>query len=237
MNETIRVGNTDVGPNTDFEGLLRRQFSGGTPFSGRYDNTPEQGALSLFAALKDSPFASRAADAVTRLLTDDNLDVRAGAVAVVEDFPKYFDEGRLLELISRRSELYEGIGANHFGRKQPDLAWALLRGLAALQATDAAVRDRLRRAAQDRVNGTWVLAGVTANDTDWVLTHPAETVQGDPTRAWIVLLNLGDREKRERFIRMVPSESPELRDAIRHGIERAIRDETERSHLLKLLGN
>jgi len=236
LSETIRVGNTDVGPTTDFEGLLRRQFSGGTPFSGRYDETPDQGALSLFAALKDTDLASRAADAVTRLLKDDNLDVRAGAVAVVEDFPKYFDARRLLGLLNDHSKLYEGIGANHFGRKQPDLAWALMRGMAASRTTDPAVRDRLRQAAQDPVNGSWVLAGVTTNDADWVITHPAESVQGDASRAWIVLLNLGDHD-RERFVRMVPKESPELRDAIRRGVERAVRNETARNRLISQMGN
>jgi hypothetical protein len=235
VSERIRVGNTDIGPATDFEGLLRRQFLGGTPFSGRYDETAEQGALSLFAALKDTPFASRAADAVTGLLTDDNLDVRAGAVAVVEDFPQYFDGGQILRLLNEHSELYEGVGTNHFGRKQPDLAWALMRGLAAMAKTDPAVRDRLRKAAQDPVNGTWVLAGVTSNDADWVINHPAESVQGDPSRAWIVMLNLGDN--RERFLRMVPKESPELRDAVRRGVERAVRDEKERNRLLALLPN
>ena len=235
MNEAVRVGNTDIGPATDFESLLRHQFLGGTPLSGRYDDTPEQGALSLFAALKGKQFASRAADAVTRLLSDDNLDVRAGAAAVIEDFPEHFDGKRILKLLDDRPELYRGVGANHFGRKQPDLAWSLLRGMAAMTRPDPQVRDRLRRAAQDPVNGTWVLAGVTANDADWVINHPAESIQGDPSRAWIVVLNLG--QNRERFMQMIPKESPGLRDAVRLGIERAVRDETERNHLLALLGN
>jgi hypothetical protein len=236
VSESIRVGNTDIGSTTDFFDLLHRQLRGGTPFSGRYDETPEQGALSLFTAVKDTELASRAADAVMRLLTDPDLDVRAGAVAVVQDFPTHFDSSRLLRLLKEHPELYDGVGANHFGRKQPDLAWALMRGMAAVPTNNPAVRDRLRVAAQDVTNGDWLLAGVTANDTEWIISHPAEAVQGDATRAWIVLLNLGNPANRQRFVSMVPKESPALRDAVKAGINRAIRDADERSRLLNALG-
>jgi hypothetical protein len=235
MTDRIKVGNTEIGPTTDFAGLLRRQLTGGTALSGRYDETPEQGVLNLFAAVQETPLAPLAAAATTQLLTDPDLDVRAGAVAAVEEFPKYFDSSLLLNILRSHPRLYEGVGSNHFGRKQADLAWALLRGMAAVPSRDTAVRDRLRLAAQDRANGSWVLAGVTANDRDWVIAHPSEVIQADPTRAWIVVLNLGDADSRERFVRAVPRESPDLRDAVTAGIQRAVQNEAERNRLLNMI--
>ena len=234
MNNVIRVGNTDIGPSTDLLSLLRRQLTGGGPLSGRYDETPEQGAISLFSAVRNTPFETAATQAVSQLLTDANLDVRAGAVAIVEDFPTYFDSAQILELLSNSPDLYMGVGKNQFGRQQPDLAWALMRAMAASPAPTREVRDRLRLAVQDPSNGDRVLAGVTANDADWVMNHSIEVIQGDPTRAWIILLNL-DTANRERLIRTLPRESPQVHEAVRKGIERAITNASQRTQLLTLL--
>ncbi len=228
------MGNSEIGPGTDFESLLRRHLTGGTSLSGQSNETPEQGVINLFSALQGSPLLGVAAAAATHLLTDSDLNVRAGAVAAVQEFPRDFDPSVILKILEENARLYQGVGANHFGRKQPDLAWALLRGLAAIASTNADVRNRLRSAMQDRTNGTEVLAGVVANDKEWVICHPVETIQADPTRAWIALLNLGDATSRERFTRAVPQESPGACDALKAGIRRAIQNSVERDRLLSL---
>jgi hypothetical protein len=56
-----------------------------------------------------------------------------------------------------------------------------------------------------------------------------------PARAGIVLFRLRDAEQRERLIRAIPKESPQLRDLVATAVAEEVKDPAEQQRLLHLL--
>ena len=233
MSDEVIVNGVRIGPTTDLTSLLKRQLLEGSVLAGRYDDSPEPGVWSLFAAAKGTALEPRLTDAVKRLLTDPDLHVRSGAVRLAQAYAEKFDAPQLLAILAGHPALFEDVVAK--GSTEADLAWGLLRAIAGSSRWNLEVAKRVRSAALEFPNGLNVLAGLVSNDADWVIQHAPEVIGDQPARARIVLFRLKDPDSRERLIRSIPSESPSLRELMASAVSDEIKDPTEKANLLQLL--
>lgn len=229
------VNGIEVGPTTDVASILKEQLLHGGIFSGRYDETPEPGVRSVLRAAEGTSVEPRVLDAILQLLRDDNPRVRAGAVEIAQHFADKFDASRLLSILDQSPDLFTGIPQAAPGNAGKDLAWGLLRAVAAASHVTPSVISRLRQAVVNFPNGTEVLAGLTELDIDWVIEHAPEVIGSDKSRAKALLFMLGRPGLRERLVKAIPKESPLLREIMATSVSEEIRDEAERQRLLDLL--
>jgi hypothetical protein len=232
MSDTVVVNGRQIGPSSDLAELLRRQIKSGTALGQMPDEGPETAIFALFNASRGTALEHRLVDTATGFLTDPDPDIRRGAVEIVQQFPEMFDPVALVEVLESQPRMFRDVPG---GANKPDLANGLLRAAAAHPSSDDRVINRLREAAVDPRNGGWVLAGVATNDTDWVLQHVPEVVNGDANRAQILLFRLKDPVLRERLVREIPRESPQLRKLLSEAVTREIQDPSERDRLNNLL--
>jgi hypothetical protein len=235
VRDRIVVNGIELGPNTDVVSVLRKQLLGGGIFSGRYDEAPEPGVRSVVRAAEGTSVEPRVVEAILNLLTDENPQVRAGAVEIAQHFADKFDASRLLRILNQSPELFVGIPQGAPGNAGKDLAWGLLRAMAAASNVTPPVISRLRQAVVNFPNGAEVLAGLTERDSDWVIEHAPEVIGSDKSRAKALLFMLRGPVLRERLIKSIPAESPRLREIMTTAISEEIRDEAERRRLLELL--
>ena len=231
MKDSVNINGIEVGPSTDIRSLLRNEFLGGSVLAGRYDEGPEAGVRSLFEAATGTGLERGVLAALKSLLTDTDVKVRAGAVGLVLHYAEKFDPSELLAILDRNRALYNDVP---LPGGSIDLAWALMRAIAASPTQDAKVVARLRRAVQEPAKGNWILAGLASNDTEWVIKHPQEILDDDPARARIVVFRL-DPNARERFVRGLPRESPRLREIVADAVLAEVKDSAEKDRLLQLL--
>ena len=232
MSDEVIVNGVHVGPSTDLPSLLRRQLIDGSVLAGRYDDTPEPGIWSLFAAAKGTPLEQRLVEAVESLLTDSDPRVRSGAVGLAQAYAEKFRASDLLRVLAAHRNLFEGITVK---TGEPDLAWGLLRAMAGSSNWSPEVTERLRSAVVEFPNGSSVLAGLVSHDPDWAIQHAQEVIGDQPARARIVLYRLKDRDQRERLVKAIPTESPQLRKVMADAVSEEIKDPVERQRLLNLL--
>jgi HEAT repeat protein len=232
MNDEVIVNGVRVGPSTDLPALLRRQLIDGSVLAGRYDDTPEPGIWSLFAAAKGTALEQRLVEAVESLLTDPDPRVRSGAVGLAQAYAEKFRASDLLRILAGHRNLFEGITVK---TGEPDLAWGLLRAMAGSSNWSPEVIERLRSAALEFPNGSSVLAGLVSHDPDWAIQHAQEVVGDQPARATILLYRLRDPKQRERLIRSIPTESPRLRKVMADAVSKEVKDPVEKERLLSLL--
>lgn len=232
MNDEIIVNGVRVGPSTDLRALLRKQLIDGSVLAGRYDDSPEPGIWSLFAAAKGTALEPRLVEAVVGLLIDSDPRVRAGAVGLAQAYAEKFQAADLLTALSNHRTLFEGV-IDKTG--EPDLAWGLLRAIAGSSNWSPAVTDRLRSAALEFPNGSAVLAGLVSHDPDWAIEHAQELIGDQLNRARIVLFRLKEPDQRQRLARAVPNESPRLRELLTSAVSEEVKDPEERKRLMQLL--
>ena len=225
------VNGRQIGPSTDLAALISRQIKGGTALGQQPDEGPETALFALFGASAGTALESRLVEAAVQLLTDQDLDVRAGVVDVIQQFPDMFDSAHLLGVLDAHSDLFQA----STGTSRPDLALGILRAIASRPSSDLKIIRRLRQVVIDPKNGSWVLAGVADHDTDWLLSHLPEVVGADTNRARIILFRLRDPALRERLVREIPRESPELRKVMAQAVSEEVTDQKERDRLLELL--
>jgi HEAT repeat protein len=233
VSDPIIINGVEVGPSTDVTSLLRSEFRGGSRLAGRYDEGPEPGIRTLIDAAKGTPLEKRLLEGLRSLLTDDDQKVRSGAAGMVLHFAERFDPSELLAVLEKNPQLFKDVAVNQ--DPELDLAWTLLRAAAASPTRDPRVVERLREAVKDPARGIWVLAGVVSHDPDWVIEHAQEVLRDQPARARIVLYRLKEPEQRERLIRAIPHESPQLRQAMVAAVVEEIKDPIENRRLLSLL--
>jgi hypothetical protein len=233
MKDSVNVNGVEVGPGTDVKALLRNELLGGSRLAGRYDEEPEPGIRSLMQAAKGTPLEARILSALRSLSADVDPKVRSRAVGLVLHYAEHFDPSVLLAMLEENPTLYNDVPS--LNDPELDLAWTLLRAAAASPTKDPQVIGRLREAVIDPVKGMWVLAGVTSHDADWVTEHAQEVIGGQPARARIILYRLKDPLQRERLIRSIPNESPQLRKAVAEAISEEVKDPLEKAKLLSLL--
>jgi hypothetical protein len=235
MTDSLNLSGINVSSETNFKTLLRNEFLGSALFAGRYDEDPAPGVRAFVNAAINTQFGNRALQALLSLLVDSDQTVRAGAAGTVLHFAERFDPATLLGILRDNPTLFNGVPL--LGEKGPaelDLAWTLLRAVAARPTNDVQVIAALREAVRHK-NGSWILAGLVTSDPIWVAEHPLEVLDEDPVRANIVLYRLGDPNLREKFVRSIPEESPLLRKALTKAVSEEVHDPTERRHLLSLL--
>lgn len=235
MTHTISVDGVDVGPDTDVVALLRRQLVAADVWTRPQDQGPQDGVWRAMSAAAGTPVENRLVDALQTLMVDDDTDVRGQAIGLAEHYASQLEPTRLLALLTEHPDLFEGVRSSGSSPEDPDLAWGLLRVMAASPSSDQAVRDRIRTAATDPQHGTRVLAGLARHDPDWVAEHAPELVQGERGRAAILLFNLDTPERREQLVRSLASASPEARAEVGHAVAQHVRDEDEQQHLQSLL--
>ena len=232
MSDEVIVNGVHVGLSTDLPALLKRQLIDGSVLAGRYDDSPEPGIWSLFAAAKGTALEQRLIEAVQSLLTDSDPRVRSGAVGLAQAYAEKFQAANLLRVLTAHRNLFEGITVK---TGEPDLGWGLLRAMAGSSNWSPEVTERLRSAALEFQNGSTVLAGLVSHDPDWAIQHAQEVVGGEPARANILLYRLKDPEQRERLIRAIPTESPQLREVMADAVSKEIKDPVEKQRLISLL--
>jgi hypothetical protein len=233
MKDSVNINGIEVGPGTDVTALLRNELLGGGRLAGRYDEEPEPGIRSLMQAANGTPLEGRILSALRSLSADVDPEVRSKAVGLVLHYAERFDPSVLLAMLEKNPTLYNDVPSSQ--DPQLDLTWTLLRAAAASPSKDQRVIARLREAVIDPVKGMWVLAGVTSHDADWVTEHAQEVISGQPARARIMLYRLKDPSQRERLVRSIPKESPQLRKAVADAISEEVKDPVERARLLSLL--
>jgi hypothetical protein len=232
VTDEVVVNGVRVGPSTDLPLLLRRQIVDGNVLAGKYDDSPEPGIWSLFAAAKGTPLEARLVEAVRSLLIDSDARVRLGAVGLAQAYAEKFQAQDLLRVLSDHPNLFEGVTGK---TGEPDLAWGLLRAIAGSSNWSPEVTERLRSAALEFPNGSSVLAGLVSHNPDWAIEHAQELIGDQPPRAHIVLFRLKDPQQRERLVRAIPKESPRLRDIVSAAVDEEVKDPAERQRLLHLL--
>ncbi len=109
MTDEVVVNGVRVGPSTDLPSLLRRQITDGNVLAGKYDDSPEPGIWSLFAAAKGTRLEPRLVEAVQSLLTDSDPSIRSAAVGLAQAYAEKFQAPDLLRVLADHPNLFEGV--------------------------------------------------------------------------------------------------------------------------------
>src|ERR1700674_1075037 len=160
----IVVNGVRIGPQSDLFGMFRRAFLGEDVFPSRTAYAPQDGVTSVMRVTRGTALEQVVTQAIMRLLTDSESNVRAGAVMAIETFPLGFDGRVLLRIMDEQPSLFKGIPATVPGYS--DLYWELLRAIAGTGSLSREVLNRLKESVTDPVSGHWLIAGLTRSDPD-----------------------------------------------------------------------
>ena len=224
-----------LGPSTDFLGMVREQLKDGSVWPSG-DSGNEQGIRRVIHAAEGTSAEGQLLDALTKLLTDDDTAVRTGAIGLTWEYTDKINPGVLLRALTDHPGLYEGVkpvGAPE--SYMPDLAWGLISAMNASPKPDAQVIIRLRRAAEDPINGFRVFGGLAAHDPDWLIEHASALVSRQPVRARIILANLKTPKRREQFVRALASEPASFREELVDVVADKVPSTEERQRLNAIL--
>jgi hypothetical protein len=224
-----------LGPSTNFVKLIREQLTDGSVWPSG-DSGPSQGVRRAIDAAERSQAEGPLLNAVLKLLVDEDTSVRTGAIGLAWEYADKVDAGILLQALNDHPGLYEGV--KPVGAPQtymPDLAWGLIQAMNASPTPDGQVLARLRRAAQDPVNGFRVFGGLAAHDPDWLIDHAGTLVSHQPVRARIILGNLKTPKRREQFVRALANEPASFRGELVPIIADKVKNPAERERLNSIL--
>jgi hypothetical protein len=235
MTDTIEVEGVRLGPATNYVALLREQLKHGTVWNEIGDPGPEEGIWRVFEAASGTSIQKKLVDAVTELLTDSDVDVRSGAVALAQDYAEKMDPSALLQILERNQPLFDRIKPTDSRADSPDLAWGLLRAMTANTGLDPHVIARLRKAAFDTEYGSTVLGGLAADDPEWIIAQARHVVSNDRTKARIIMANLPSEQSRERFVKALAGEPARFREELVQVIADKVTNPGERERLNAIL--
>ncbi len=200
------------------------------------DSGTEQGVRRVIDAAKGTAAEALLLEAVLKLVSDDDPSVRTGAIGLAWEYADKINPGILLRALDDHPTLYEGVTAVDVPQTyMPDLAWGLISAMNASPRPDAQVIARLRRAAEDPVNGFRVFGGLAAHDPDWLIDHARALVSHQPVRARIILANLKTPKRREQFVRALADEPASFRQELVPIIADKVKNPAERERLNSLL--
>jgi hypothetical protein len=223
-----------LGPSTDYVALLRRQLRNGSVWNEVGDSGPEDGFDRTFEAAS-TPIRKGLVDALTKLLTDADEEVRSRAVGLAQLYAEEMDPVKLLQVLERNLPLFEGVRPPESPADDPDLAWGLIHAMTANTGHDSRVLARLKRAAFDTEHGSSVLGGLAADDPEWIIAQARHMVSQDPMKARIIIGNLPGEPSRERFVTALAGEPSSFRKQLLHVIADKVKDPAERERLKSLL--
>jgi len=224
-----------LGPSTDYVRLVRQQLRNGSVWPSG-DSGPVQGVRRAIDAAEGTSAERRLLDALLKLLGDDDTVVRTGAVHLAWDYADKLNPEILLKALNEQPTLYEGVKPVDLPQSyMPDLAWGLISAMNASPKPDGEVIARLRRAAEDPINGFRVFGGLAAHDPDWLIEHASNLVAHQPVRARIILANLKTPKRREQFVRALAKEPASFREELVGVIADKVPTGEERERLNALL--
>jgi hypothetical protein len=224
-----------LGPSTDYVRLVREQLRNGSVWPSG-DSAPHQGVRRAIDAAEGTLAERRLLDAFLELLGDEDTAVRTGAVHLSWDYADKVNAEILLKALEDHPSLYEGVKPVDLPQTyMPDLAWGLISAMNASPRPDAQVIARLRRAAEDPINGFRVFGGLAAHDPDWLIDHASALVAHQPLRARIILGNLKTAKRREQFVRALANEPANFREELVGVIADKVPNSSERDRLNAIL--
>lgn len=233
--DNFATNGVQLGPSADYVKLIRQQLTDGSVWPSG-DSGPSQGIRRVIDAAEGTPSEAPVLTAVLKLIADEDIAVRTGAIALLWDYSDKVDAAELLQALSDRPSLYEGVKPVGVPQSyMPDLAWGLIQAMNASPKPKRQVIDRLRRAAQDPANGFRVLGGLAAHDPDWLIDNASTLVSRQPVRARIILANLKTPKRREQFVRALGAEPSDFRKELADVIADKVPSSDEREHLNAIL--
>lgn len=233
--DSFSFDGVQLGPSTDYVRLVREQLSSGSVWPSG-DSGPHQGVRRVIDAAEGTPIERRLLDALLDLLADEDPAVRTGAIHLAWDYADKVDAEILLQALNDHPSLYEGVKPVDLPQSyMPDLAWGLIQAMNANPRPGGQVIARLRRAAEDPVNGFRVFGGLAAHDPDWLIDHAPALVSHQPVRARIILANLKTPKRREQFVRALANEAAGFREQLVGVIADKVPSGTERDRLSAIL--
>jgi hypothetical protein len=225
-----------LGPATDYVTLIRQQLTDGSVWPSG-DSGPSQGVRRAIDAADGTAAETSLLSALLELLADPDVAVRTAVTGLAWDYADKINPASLLKTLNDHPRLYEGVKPVGVAPSyMPDLAWGLIQAMNANPKPDAQVIARLRKAAQDPVNGFRVLGGLAAHDADWVIDNASTLISREPVRARIVLANLSTPKRREQFVRALAGEPADFRETLVGIIADKVRNTGERERLIAILG-
>jgi HEAT repeat protein len=233
--DNFNFDGVQLGPSTDYVRLVREQLRNGSVWPSG-DSAPHQGVRRVIDAAEGTVAERRLLDALLKLLSDQDTAVRTGAVHLAWDYADKVNAELLLQALNDHPSLYEGVKPVDLPQSyMPDLAWGLISAMNASPRPDAQVIARLRRAAEDPINGFRVFGGLAAHDPDWLIDHASALVSHQPVRARIILGNLKTPKRREQFLRALANEPASFRKELLGVIADKVPNSNERDRLNAIL--
>jgi hypothetical protein len=111
------------------------------------------------------------AETVARYLTDDDLTVRTGAVAVSGELAQILGADAIALTFEQNEDRFWKVAPKGHTINQPDLGWELLVNIGgALDAGQQRAIGVLRANAAGP-QGSWLLGALAKHDTEWFLAH------------------------------------------------------------------
>jgi HEAT repeat protein len=187
-------------------------------------------------AAKGTAIQDNLIDAIMRLLTDPDVEVRTRAIVMAQNYAPNIDPSALLSALRNHPKLYEGVKPEGVSESyMPDLAWGLIQAMNAEPKGNPEVIAVLRKAVEDPTNGFRVMGGLAAEDPTWVVDRATKLVSGQPVRARIILANLSGPRRREQFVRALADEPADFRRELVDIIGEVVKNPDERQRLAALL--
>jgi len=179
MPMTLNIAGVDVEPKELVE-RVRYHLIHGTVWAFREDREPTDG---LRRALRDAGGGYGAlVDALKTLLTDPDVRVRSGAVALLPVYQKDVGADTLESLLRDQAPLFERVAPKSVTTDAKDLAELVLYALSKVASpTDTAALARLQNEAA-KPDGWVLVPGLATSVPDWVCDHATTVLPHDAAR-------------------------------------------------------
>lgn len=196
----MTVAGVSVADESALADKVRSQLAGGSVWADKQDYEARDG---MRRALRGAGQHQKLlAETVAGFLTDADLTVRTGAVAVSDELARILGADALARIFEANESLFWKVPPKGHTINQPDLGWELLVNLAtAIDPSQQRAIELLRANAAGQ-RGSWLLGALAKHDTDWFLAHAQAVV---PPRSILGLFRaLGTHAQRVELARNVP---------------------------------
>jgi hypothetical protein len=206
----MTVAGVSVADESALADKVRSQLAGGAVWADKQDHEARDG---MRRALRGAgQHQTLLAETVAGFLTDSDVTVRTGAVAVSDELAGILGADAIARIFEADESLFWKVPPKGHPINQPDLGWELLVNLGtALEPSQQRAIGVLRANAAGP-QGSWLLGALAKHDTDWFLEHAPSMV---PPRSILGLFRaLGTHAQRVELARSVPWSSHTAREAL-----------------------